>query len=256
MPVFVPWTNNSPVPDVGTSETMVLDFKGIPSKRRDAGDERDPRNWDHAKNAKDVAAFANAIGGVLVVGGDDNGGTGKLARFVDIDAALADRIETHYTEVTKDHVRPSPVVSFARIARGESFLVAVNIQPFPGQAVGARQAGDSYAFPVRVLDRNVPYSPEQLPMLMIPELRRIATLLHAVPSGKGLIIHSNTPRRVNFPVYFVQSLSEEYNCVVLQTLDARATSEGGWPTVLPMAFEEIEYVWRTPEPRWHLKWRG
>lgn len=252
VPVFTPWTRTTPLPEVGTPESMVLDFKGLPSKKKGSGDERDPRNWDHAKNARDIAAFANSIGGTLLVGADDGGGTGKLVRFVDINPELATAVEGHYTEVVKDRVRPAPVVTFDRVPRGPHVLVAINVRPFAGHAVGAKQDGDAWAFPVRTLDQNVPFTPEQLPMLMIPELRRIATLLHAIPRNKGITIVATQPTRFPRPTYFITSLSEEDNCVVLQCDDPMAYREG-WPRVLFLALDDIESVWHTPEPRWHLR---
>lgn len=280
MPLFTEWTSDSPLPTVGDPESIILDFKQLPSKRPDTGDERVRTNWDKPETAKDIAAFANAIGGTLVFGAKDGGKAGKhskLSGFYEIDDALATDIEQHVSEVIGSHVSPVPRVTKARIRRGSHWLVAVNVWPFPGQAVGAWMgAANAYSFPVRGLDQTIPYRPEMLSMLMSPEIRRIAALLRTIQvfagtnaAKRSVSVHCLHPPAIVPPThipdargvppptqYAFNAMDEQENWLYLQLMDGTATRYG-WIKDWYLPLDDVESVWRVPGdfPEWHIRVR-
>lgn len=264
MPIFVPFTRTTPLPQIGTPESLVLDFKQLPSCKERGLPAREPSSWSHAEAAKDMAAFANAIGGTLLIGAE---GEPRLRGWVSLDAHVSALVVAHYNDALTRHVRPKPLTTFEVLERDESNrVVAVNVWPFAGQAVGARTIADSYTFAVRVNDQNVPYSPEQLPMLMIPELRRVATLLHQIPPGAPVRVYRDVPPLLDARgqpshlagrpapvIYTLQSFDEDQNFVYLQTTRHTPLWEDTWY----MPLDDVEAVWNKPgdAPSWNIRIR-
>ncbi len=156
--------------------------------RYDDGDKR------RFEMAKDVAAFANANGGRLLIGSVEQGGL--LTRHVGLLRAEALKTRRDIEEAVRDWIRPSPVVDFPEPVPidDDNVVLIVDVQPVPGQAVGVRVGRDdgaSWVFPVRVGTQTVRYSPEQLVLLMDVALRRKVQLLSAAKaSGKSLKVES------------------------------------------------------------------
>ena len=169
----------SDLPPEGTSyEREHIDFK-----RRIGGS-------GTYEQAKDVAAFANRTGGVLLIGVEDE--KDRLARYVPLTAEEAKICRSRYIEAVKDRCFPSPKCEVEIIEYAPGFVVAVNVWPVPGQPVGvkvpvAKATGDkiadsAFVFPVRVLTGTDYLEPQELAKVMLPELRRVAIALEQIPT--------------------------------------------------------------------------
>jgi hypothetical protein len=160
------------LPLVGNSiETGTFDLKGAVES-------------DRHEMAKDVAALANASGGVLLIGAYEN--KGMLAKYAPMDRTVAFKAKDAYEHAVKELCRPVPVMDAVPIqmAAPEDWVVAVNVYGFPASAVGVLWNKDPevYAFPLRVATHTRWMSPTEIPMLMIPQLRRAAILLDSIPA--------------------------------------------------------------------------
>ena len=177
MPRFEPFTEATPLPLVGEGyERAVLDLKGRGGVAR------------AFHKAKDVAAFANHLGGTLLIGAKET--AGRVGEYEPLDEATVATMQKEFSEAVRDRCSPRPLVDFARIPFGAGFVLAVNVWPYTGQVVGVRVTADkaaegygddAYVFPIRVGVDSSYLLPEQLPMFMLPEVRRAVILLNAIP---------------------------------------------------------------------------
>lgn len=170
--MWSPINHSDQLPSEGTLEQAWLDFKAQPT------------NEAHER-AKDVAAFANAMGGTLIVGAAEQNGT--LVRYVPITTAQANQVVRDYHEAVRDRVRPAPIFETHTLDREGGKVVVVNVQPFPGQAVAVElkrpdetKLPDAFRFPVRVGTQTDFITPEQLPMFFDAKVRRIAIALEYI----------------------------------------------------------------------------
>jgi predicted HTH transcriptional regulator len=111
-------------------ETYELEFKGLDGITF----HRDPE-----EHAKDIAALANLIGGVILIGIDETADIWGRARLPMKDAqSIAD----YFTETARDFVRPRVMIEALTVPSpdGCTGLVAVNVEPHPDQLVGSRRA--------------------------------------------------------------------------------------------------------------------
>ncbi len=165
MAAFISYDETTKLPEPGALETDTLDFKG----KMDRRDEKP----DYPELAKDIAAFANAHGGVILVGAYEDKPNGRLGVIKGL-ASDADvkEVRDAYSKAATEFCSPSPVTDSKVIPHSSGKVIAVNVWPFPGQAVGVREEGyERWAFPWRSHIETKYLMPEQLPMLMIPELR-------------------------------------------------------------------------------------
>jgi hypothetical protein len=184
MPLFKPILRPDDLPPIGAArEALAVDFK------------RD--RYDFGKRfemAKDAAAFANATGGVVLVGADEDQGRKLLVAYNPIadETVAADQREA-ISKAIRDRCAPAPLIDPQIITHpAGGYIVAINVWPFPAQAVGVRVSGDkkaegyggdAYVFPIRIGIDTQFLRPEQLPMLMVPALRTTAILLDALRPG-------------------------------------------------------------------------
>jgi len=139
--------------------------------------------------AKDVAAFANTFGGVLLVGvsqADDRAITVHgLPR-----QRIAD-IRTEYENTVRDKVSPKPMVTYEQIPIEDGReVLAVHVEPYIAGLVGSmfysvndngkKETSNAWQFPIRQGAHNVALSPDQFPLYMEPRLRRTIVLLETV----------------------------------------------------------------------------
>jgi hypothetical protein len=142
---------------------------------------------DHQELAKDVAAFANAFGGVILVGACEDQKTRVVSHYKVMTASEAEELKRAFEMAVRNLCLPQPVVDVVRIDAEEragvpGYVVAVNVDPMPMGPVGVRwRDPDSYAFPLRTATQTHFMSPTELPMYMVPEIRRVAILLEAIP---------------------------------------------------------------------------
>jgi hypothetical protein len=164
----------------GSTEGRSLDFKG----------RVDTSEW--WEMAKDIAAFANHVGGTILVGASEQ--PDGTATFFGIDQQDAVDAAREYENVAKDKCNPRPLVVPDPIALPSGPIVlAVNVDPYPLAPVGAmfyerNKNGapvtcDAWRFPLRVGKHNVPLQPDQIAMFMEPQIRRTAILLEGIPGA-------------------------------------------------------------------------
>lgn len=170
------------LPIVGTRESPTLDFKGVLDRIEANG------KPDYFEMAKDIAAMASAYGGTLLFRAL---GKSQLARYERLTEAEANEACEAYQTAAKDRCIPVPPVTPVKIPFDGGFVVAVNIfaildRPVAVKvkdAVAERFGPDAYVFPVRLSTHAIPYSPENLPMLLNPVIRRTIILLEAIPTS-------------------------------------------------------------------------
>jgi hypothetical protein len=152
------------------AETLTLDFKGHHKK-------------DPAEQAKDMAAFANAQGGVILIGVAETADNYERTLLPLPQAKL---VAKHYEDAARDLLAPRPLVDPVVVefpGDAEKALVAVNVDPFPGQLIGALvPSTDAWRFPVRVATRHTKYiDPEKAMIYADPRTRKAAILLAQIP---------------------------------------------------------------------------
>jgi len=182
MPMFDPYTEQTVLPAVGDGyerATIDLKLKGQLKPGFEV--------------AKDVAAFANHLGGTLLVGAKELNGCVEM--YQPLDEAAASDVQKAASEAVMDRCSPRPIFDFVRIRHGDGFVLAVNVWPYIGQPVGVAVkclkchddfGGRAFVFPMRIGDRSDYLLPEQLPMFMLPEVRRAVILLQRIPVGEAL----------------------------------------------------------------------
>lgn len=195
--MFEPITTEAALPPVGTAEGATLDFKA----------KLDPK-WTGFWLARQVASFANSVGGTLLIGAAEDG-RDALKQYVPLVDAEAKKVEQDYGDAIRQRCSPQPFFQPSRVSKDGGFVVAINVWPFPGQAIGVRIRADkgldgsevdAYVFPLRSGRTTTEILPEQLPMLMLPELRRVATLLSAVDETERVELLSDDPDATLVPV--------------------------------------------------------
>src|ERR1700722_5777065 len=161
-----------------TTEDRSVDFKAT----------ADPDEWWEL--AKDIAAFANHVGGTILVGAREQ--ANGTAVLFGVTSAEAIELAREYENAAKDKCKPRPLVGIEQIPiENGNVVVAVNVEPFPLALVGAMfyapdkngkpQTCDAWRFAVRVGKHNVPLQPDQIAMFMEPKTRRMVTLLEGIP---------------------------------------------------------------------------
>jgi hypothetical protein len=248
MPLFVRF-NELPPKDQAI-ESPVLDLKK----------EVSPAN--HFELAKDVAAFANHLGGVLLVGATEI--DGNVGEYHGLTVALADKVQTSYSIAVAQRCSPKPVLDFARFDASEvgRVVLAIFVEPYVGgHPVGVQVKGgekpNAYAFPIRSGKDAVYLLPEQLAMFSEPKLRRMFVMMSAIPIGGRLKVSSIIQRGQPAEAFFgtLRELSLERNIVLFDRfldvgpIGAEVPSALG-PYTEPklIAFDQIRSVYRgTPD---------
>ena len=164
-----------------TRESLRMDFKVFANPK--AGRE----------HSKDIAAFANALGGVLVIGANEDK---KNDRIVYVGIEKKGQTYLQVKQIFEDAGRecsPSISVEAVELRLEEKSLVAVNVDPYAGQLVGAPaelecpdcadklQKGENWRFPIRVSSTTKFISPSEFPMYMEPKVRSSVLLLNKIP---------------------------------------------------------------------------
>lgn len=207
---------------------------------------------ERAELAKDVAAFANSVGGTILVGAARKGETLACYKPLALDASRA--VMRAYDEAVRDRCSPRPVFEAHEMERDEGHVIAVNVWPFPGQPVGVvaddpdgKKSQRLLFFPLRSGAQTVYLSPDQLPMMMLPEVRRVAILLSQLQEGDAVTLNyfSEGP---TIPGHVTNRLARQMPVKLASTIDEiimRNTVEfiiAGGRTTLPA--DAIDHVWR------------
>ena len=178
------------LPDIDAREDLFVDFKG--KVDGDGAFER----------GKDIVSFANASGGVLIIGAAEDKARGVLSKWIAYTDKQAQEIVRDYTNVGRDICSPQPFVLAKPIPLkdGSGFVVAVNVRPHVnGQAIFVRGERhppnekpqvDVWACFRWIGDQNLDVPPTELPMLMLPQLRRAVNLLRSIPDPRAVVIYN------------------------------------------------------------------
>jgi hypothetical protein len=234
-------------PPLGERETATLEFK-IETSKLDSG------KVDYFELAKDVAGFSNASGGTIFVGAVAK--SDVLVHYKPLTEDAAKATARAFEEAVRDRCRPPPPPFSPRlIAHDGGFLVAVDVLPSAAviavKVKGSAADGygeDAWVYFTRTTSHTKEFSPERLPMLMVPEIRRIAIMLqtiladpiNAVGTGNAYIKYR---KGSTFKVSYVQNLGsrivsvdEEANTVMF--------AMPGVPGHTAFALDEINSVHR------------
>jgi hypothetical protein len=256
MPLFVRLTSLPPKDQA--IERPIMDLKK----------EVSPEN--HFELAKDVAAFANHLGGCLLIGATE--ADGHVGEYGGVPVGLADKLQTSYSLAVAQRCSPKPVLDFERFeAPGGRVVLAVFVEPYAGgHPIGVEVKGgekpNAYAFPVRTGKDAVYLLPEQLAMFSEPKLRRTLVLMSAIPIGGRLKVASITNWSRPPEVFFgtLRELSQERNVVLFDRFldvgpirDGVPVAVGGRTEPKLIALDQIRSVFRgtlddAPEHQWNI----
>lgn len=210
-------------PPLGTSEDHRLEFKAQAVA-------------DRYELAKDVVALANAQGGTLLVGAVEQ--QGLLLKYLPMAAEEAPKVGRAYEEAVRDRVRPAPVFHIRQLPVEGGVVVAVNVEPFPGQVIGVRlskeecKREDVYHFPYRVGTQTRFLTPEQVPMFVDGKLRRVAILLE---QAKGARVNVRLSVAVNGGAYSPTATISRVD-VMTNTLELSYVDQSSTSVMVPLDF--------------------
>ncbi len=223
------------------------------------------------RHAVDVAAFANALGGVILVGVGRKEGRAHIHGLRDQTFAEVCAIFEHAAAICS----PSPVVAVRSIhVDDDTTIAAVNVEPFVDQIVAApaspkrvRKDGSpalpSWTFPVRTSTETRHLVPAELAMYMNRAARRILVLLSRIPldSRREVAVWYRERRDVSpkpwdgsyqtaHLVMRMEDVSLEGNAVLL------ARSVGGGSLYVRAPLTEVLDVWEHRPGEWSMRLDG
>ena len=231
-----------------STEGRSLDFK----------ERVDPKQWWEL--AKDIAAFANHVGGTILVGASElANGTAVLFGVTSADAI---ELAREYENAAKDKCKPRPLVGIDQIPlENGKVVVAINVEPFPLALVGAMfyapdrngkpQTCDAWRFAVRVGKHNVPLQPDQIAMFMEPKTRRMVTLLEGIPETmRARVLLVYVPRAQGnahpLPIEFI-------GVQTMQNVFAFTEERGGVRRTHRVPLDDVEAVWEGKPGEWQIR---
>jgi hypothetical protein len=234
--MWKPIESEMDLPALQTRERSDLDFKAAPTA-------------DAFENAKDVAAFANASGGTILVGAC---GGDRLTAWKPLSSQDAKTCCRAYEEAVRDRCKPAPLFSIVELPFDNGIIVGVNVWPFPGQPVGVQLTKKEVAccegavfFPRRVCSQTKAITPEQIPMFVDAKVRRVAMTLERIV-GQRVVL---TP---------VREASHEHNVATLVSmslLENLVRFGAGDETPFTIPLDMIESAYRD-EAAWHIFMHG
>lgn len=149
------------------------------------------------EHAKDIAAFANSLGGTILVGVTDTNGTLAIPGVAGQTATQVKDIYEHAALKCSPKARVDAVI--IQLTAGGA-VVAVNVPPFPEAVLGVpgvvsvggthTEAPNSWRYPVRRATQTDFLTPEQLPMYMNPAIRRAFVRLSALSTTAPVRVDS------------------------------------------------------------------
>jgi hypothetical protein len=216
----------------------------------------------HAEVAKDVAAFANAMGGAIIVGATE--GTLGPDYSNPLPTAVAAEVENQVDLAVRDFCRPSPAVHVRSIPSPDHptrMIVVVNVDPFVEQPVAARHASDinAWRFPIRVGRHTEFIFPELLPMHMDSKARRAKLLLlRVLETGRDFdlfTVPSGLFKRgdIQGPGEFVADAVDPGDGSTFVVRDTKGAF-GGQSVAIPL--HDVEAVWLQHDGRWAVRIAG
>jgi hypothetical protein len=227
------------------TESETLDFKEYV----------EPEHWWEV--AKDVAAFANHLGGVLLVGAKElPDGT---ATYDGLPDEKARKISEAYENYARQKCVPRQTVRPILLPRANyNWVVSVNVEPSPVfvsseyPTIAERKADSTktkatvWRFPLRC-GRHTDYlSPELLPMFLDPKTRRSSVLLNELEGKELWVMTQHDHLRSK-----VKGVDLKRNQVHLEVFPPTSPS---FEAHLP--FEDVEAVWQGRNQWWFARLSG
>lgn len=251
-------------PSALVGETDLYDFK----LRVDlAGDAKHTPQDVRADLAKDMASFANARGGTIIVGAREER---DAPRYLGIEKAEAAALHDAYDRAANHLCSPSPRIVARELiddASGGALILVINVDPIPGAAVGCRHPDhpDRWRFPMRVGREPEFLTPERLPMLIDARHRRLFVLIASIGAGEEVAVVSRThiitgvgpgvlgKTRAETPARLV-SVDATTGCVVLEFAPVRGFTDTDSPAArrLQLPIDDVETVWRE-DAGWRMR---
>ena len=259
--MFTPVTESSQLPREGTGfEHLIFDMKAGRGAYRyfDKGVELD---WKRYEIAKDVAAFANGMGGTILIGAEEDERDGTLLSYPGVTDAQARELTEIIGEIVEKRCFPRPLIDVMRVMHASTMTLAVNVWPFFGQIVGVSVTGagendyrgdKAYVYPMRLIDHTTYLTAEQVPMFMLPEVRRTLALLTAIPplnpSDRGRLVKlmwlADGPQWLEWAVKIVE-INALSNSIEVEIAPRR----------MSIPLDDIRQVWRD-RGEWKMRVSG
>lgn len=204
-----------------TREDHYLDFKSDPYHRNDAG---------RRECARDVAQFANASGGNLVIGAPEENHV--LQGFKGV--GDPDELARWINDVVKGQLEPVPPVELRTvIASSSARLVVVNVPPSP--VLIARKAGEGYEFPIREGDSKRYMTLMEVEARMENQERLAKLRLERIGRGEKVVLDARVTG-IDHREWEVTGVDD----------DIVSLAKGALHVDVPLAY--VQAVYRTPEP--------
>jgi len=205
------------------------------------------------ERAKDVAAFANHLGGTLLIGAQEDKSTGQLKAYVGLTQEQANDVRDGYSKAIGQRCRPLPTFDFEEYEDpngNTKRVVAINVWPslnLIGVKVQANKDVEGwgetvFAYPVRSGTDAIFLQPTELAMYMTPEVRRNAVLLSRIEKG-AMVKVIMLGALHNFSVTF-DSVDEEANLVRLKSTSG--------DSVVHLPLDRASTVYQNEKGEWQL----
>ncbi len=234
------------LPDPGAAfERAVLDLKGSYSD-------------EHSFHlAKDVAAFANHLGGTVLVGAwEENGRVGRYNGLTESDFS---ETQERISKAVRDRCSPRPYFDFSRFNLDSArYVLAVEVPPHIDVPVAVKTkadkntdgyGGEAWTYPVRTGSHSAFLLPEQLAMLSVPQVRRAQVLLSQIRAVESVVVTIVTNSQGGIHTWQdarVHSVDVSTNTVLF------TIGGGGEPsTYAPL--DLLEFACKDHQNRWHLR---
>ena len=250
---------------LGAHERISLDFKETYNLIDLARDDT------RFELAKDCAAFANNVGGTVLVGVVEDRRTMRIARFSSVQdptrivAAIDDALRLCLPIPLADGiaVELEPADQHRILGRTDGnqnvSLVAINVPPFLNGPVGVKvrdglRRGQTiegaYRFPCRVVEQTRYLRPEELAMITNSDERRVALRLGQLEEDTAVTVWGRAPDTV------ASGRPNGYACFFQRvdygdwSLRLKSEVEPDLPVaVVPLVF--VRAIWKT-ENAWHI----
>ena len=242
MPLYRPLEDSSRLAFSVTTESDVLDLKTEYKKGVSTSYEY----------AKDLASFANHLGGTILVGAIEKDGV--LLRYKPMKLDDFQRVRDGFSNAATNKCFPKPTHSSTPLGVDGGYILAINVEPSVSSLIGVRvttskthegkEEAEAFVFPKRVAQHTTFLRPDSFPMHMLPELRRIVILLNAVEKTVPVLLIRETvdpdDAGDDRSYLFLEEINEQTNTVVF-----RPASEGEEPVNLVVyPLDQIRTVFR------------
>lgn len=237
-----------------STETCELDFKAFV----------DSKEWWEL--AKDIAAFANYLGGVILVGATEES-TG-LPRLCGIELDFALTLKEAYEKAARDKCSPRPLLTAVILEPPEipdRRVLAVNVEPVPDQIVGAMFCGrnsqgqattsDAWRFPIRIGKDNIAITPDRIPMFIDAKTRRVAIRLSSIPRGSTPQLVWRRPSNQSNESPVVEPIIGLEVDVPANVFRARRVNDARQPA-FSVPLDDVEAVWEATQANWRVRITG